>query len=305
MDLVIRRIALAALACGLVCGCMSTDGDVLSTLTGDGGAGDDDAAETADGSTEPDALVWDADNCSYPCPAPDAGDVSVCGRIIDLETNQPITSGGPELLVFDLNELREDPLHALPNATPTIEEGCAWFHTTIDAVTGWTVAHTGDLLGTGPYRRVTSVIPTLSPGQTVHANAYVLRAETDEAWSDDAGLPLLTTFASGGAVMAIFVDIDEPAVWPFQGKPLSGVTMLTDGNPHPLDDYYFSDADPTTRSTIDPGLTTTGVDGAALMRGPEGISTYSGQLVGCAFSDTPGLPIPSAVQVQEIAGTCN
>jgi hypothetical protein len=206
--------------------------------------------------------------------------------------------------VFDPVELEADPIGALELALTDPDE-CGWFHTTIDAVAGWTVVHTGDIPGTGSdHRRVTTVVPTLVPGQTFEMNAFVLRTTTDEAWSADASLPL-TTFATAGSLMAFFIDITEPPVWPFQGAPVSGVTLLVDGSTRPSEDYYFSDADAVTRSDVDPGLTTTGVNGAALMRTTAVLGDFSGQGAGCGFNPSQGLPIPTTVQVQEIAGVCN
>lgn len=302
VDVVRTPLLIAALSCALACGCMSTDGDVLSSLSGDASADVADASESEDGSEPFDAAVADADECADPCPAPDPGDVTICGRILDLETSLPVTASVPDVRVVDFAELRDNPLDPDWADLVTPDE-CGWFHTTIDAVAEWTVVHTGPIIGTGTYRRVITVVPTVS-GQIITMNAFVLRADTDDAWSSDAGLPF-GTFASGGAVMAIFVDVTASAVWPFQGTPVSGVTMLADGLTHANEDYYFSDSDSATRSQIDSGLVTTGPNGAALMRGTAVVSRYSGQLAGCVFSESQGLPLPSAVQVQEITGYCN
>jgi hypothetical protein len=288
---------IAAPALALVAACTAAEGDVLTTVAAD--------AALVDGSgVSPDGATGDATECDNPRPVPPMGDVTICGRLLDLETTAPVTSAAPEVRVFDLAELRDNPVGAVELALVEPDE-CGWFYTTIDAVAGWTVVHTGDVTGIGGgYRRVTTLVPTLMPGQKVEVNAFVLRAATDDDWSSDAGL-VAATFADFGAVLAIYVDITETPMWPFQGAPVSGVTMLADGGTHAADDFYFSDSDALARSNIAPAQATTGANGAGLMRGTVVLTTYSGQRAGCSFNEAQGLPIPTAVQVQEIAGTCN
>ncbi len=268
--------------------CVISEGDVLTSVGSDGGA---------------DGPTGDADPCAAPgpCPVPAAGDVTICGRVIDVETSQPVTGGEPDVRVFDLDELRLDANpEELALVTP---DECGWFTTTIHAVLGNTVIHTGELFGGGDYARATSLIDAPA-GQRVQANAYVLRDQTDQTWSEQAGLSSLTV-ADRGAVLPIYVDLDAAAVGPFQGGPVSGVTATVDGNPSPSDDYYFSDTDPLSRGQVAPALTATGIDGAALLLSPTGTLDVGGQKSGCTFEPVLAASILTMVQVQEVQGHCN
>ncbi len=289
------RAVLVLAALGLS-GCMVSEGDVLSSV----GQSD---ARAGDGGG-----VGDADPCAEPeCASPSPGDVTICGRVLDVESSQPVTASEPEVRIFDLDDLRDDPLDAIALATVTPDE-CGWFTTTIDASLGMAVIHTGELslVPAGPYRGAASLIEA-PPGQIVRVNAYVLRSTTDEAWSAGAGL-VGGTFANPGAlvgaVMAIYVDLDRPAQAPFQGALVAGVVMLVDGAVEASGDYYFSDVDPLSRSQVAAAQTATGSNGAGLVITSTGLKELSGALAGCTFASSQVAAIPTMVQVQEISGSC-
>jgi hypothetical protein len=165
-----------------------------------------------------------------------------------------------------------------------------------------TIIHTGELLGGDPYQRAVSLVEA-PPGQRVVTNAFVLRAETDQAWSEQAGLTGATV-AEGGAVLAIYVDLDVPAVGPFQGGPVGGAVATEDGATAPGRDYYFADADPLSRGQIAPALAATGADGAALLLAPTGTFDLGGEKTGCEFAPAVAVSMPTMVQVQELLGHC-
>lgn len=285
--MVTRALALIALA-----GC-AVEGNVLRSGEDGGGA---------------DAIVLDGGGDAGGCPAvgdcpdPPAGDITVCGRVLDLQTSSPITAGPPTVRVFDFVDLRLDPAAAIAAATVT-PDACGWFTTTVDGLIGIIVVHTGELPpATGDHRRVVEVVTT-APGQTVRANAWALRGDTDAAWSAAAGLGG-ETFADLGSLLAIYVDVDQPAVPPLQGAPLAGATVLINGQDVPADDFYFADPGPLARSQLVPGQAAAGADGSGLLRDVPPLAEVSGQAPGCAFPAVNTLSIGGTLQVQEIAGTC-
>lgn len=281
--------ALLALSLGA---CTASEGDVLTSLDPDATAGAD-------------AALVDGDPGGCPitptCPTPPVGDIGVCGQLLDLETSAPVLVDAPTVRIFDLDDLRTNPLGATELARVDPDE-CGFFATTIDGETGLVVVHTGELTGLGPHRRVTTAVMT-SPSTTVRVAAWALRRETDEAWSNAAGLIGLT-FAGRGALMPIYVDTNQAPLGPLQGMPVSGVVMTAGGNT-PSSDFYFADTDPTRRAIVDPNADGTGANGAAIAPLESTIFGFSGDRVGCTFGDGQTLIIPTAVQVQELTGTCN
>ncbi len=282
----------AAVLCALL-GC-TTEGMVLES-SADSGAGGADA----------DPGAPDADTCPEvgPCPDPPAGDITVCGRVLDLELSAPVTTGAPPVRIYDFVDLRLNPNGASALATVT-PDSCGWYTATVDGLAGVFVVHTGALPpDTGVHRRVVEVFSS-APGQTVRANAWTLRADTDTGWSAAAGLGA-QTFADRGSLLAIYVDIDQPAVPPLQGAPVTGVELTVNGIPNAADDYYFSDAMPLARFDLAPGQADTGANGTGLLADGPTFSQLSGDKGGCNFAEVNTLPIANTVQVQEIAGSCN
>jgi hypothetical protein len=279
---VVVRTSLVALA---LLGC-TTEGTVLSA-GGDAATGDDDAGDGADA----DVTVCPP---AGPCPDPPAGDITVCGRVLDLEVTAPVTSSAPTVRIYDFVDLRLNPQTAVAHATVT-PDACGWYHATVDGLAGIFVVHTGEL-GQGGIHR--------PPGQTVRANAWTLRAATDDTWSAAAGLTG-QTFADLGSLLAIFVDVGEPPVTPLQGAPIAGVELTINGSPSAADDFYFADTAPLARSMLAPAQAATGADGSGLLRDVPSLSQFSGDHADCEFADVNTLSIAGTIQVQEIAGNCN
>ncbi|HUH00820.1 MAG TPA: hypothetical protein VML75_02430 [Kofleriaceae bacterium] len=288
MDVLRLTAVTAAL---LVAACTATEGDVLTSIEAD-------AAAVADAPPE-----LDAGGCptTPTCPTPPVGDIGVCGQLLDLENSAPVLVDAPSVRIFDLDDFRADPLGAIALAQIEPDE-CGFFATTIDGDPGLVVVHTGEVSGIGPYRRVTTAVAT-APSTTVRVAAWGLRRETDEAWSNAAGLIGLS-FAERGALMPIYVDTNQPSLGPLQGMPVAGVAMTAGGNPVSTD-FYFSDTDPTQRTTLDSNAVVTGANGAAIAPLASTVFSFSGDRAGCTFGQGQTVIIPSAVQVQELAGTCN
>lgn len=82
-------------------------------------------------------------------------------------------------------------------------------------------------------------------------------------------------------------------IFSHRGEPVAGVSLTLEDEPmgleiRPDDDFYFSDADPATRTTVAPLLTATGVNGSGLLVGQTtvfGSVSYIGGLPpGCEWS---------------------
>lgn len=287
------RCSMVVLACAA--GCVTAEGDVLTS------AGN--APDATPGADAP-GVADGGEGCAAqpPCPTPASGEITVCGQVVDLETSAPVIDAPPTIRIFELTDLQLDPTGAIPEAVVD-PDACGYFSVTLDGVLGVLVVHTGELVASDPWRRTASLV-IASPGQVARVNAFALRATTDDAWTQSAGLTG-ESFADRGATMMIYVDITAPAVEPFQGTPIAGVTMTRSGLEQPAADYYISGADPRSRSQIDPGLSATGPTGAALMIGGGfGIETYGGNHANCTLAQSTGLSLAGVVQVHELLGTC-
>ncbi|MCG8418873.1 MAG: hypothetical protein MJE77_13125 [Proteobacteria bacterium] len=283
-------------------GCVSAEGDVLRSRdngNGDGngnGNGDGNGNGNVDGGSRDSGSA--GDNCELlPCPDQTIGMATVCGRVIDLETSLPITQPSTQVRIYEPGE-------QIDMATAIQPDACGRFATSFSGKSPNLVVHTGGLVAMGEFRQVISVIG-VQPGQVTRVNAYVLRAATDQEWSRSAGLGD-RGFAQLGAFLAIFIDVGEPPVGPYQGTPIAGVTMTVTGPASPPRQYYFADGEPQRHTQIDPDLTVTAASGAGLVSDELApIASYGGSHPDCTFfGQSLAVMLPSAIQVQEILGTC-
>lgn len=273
--------------------CVDSEGEVLSSLGRDGGG-------SSDGGDGADAGPLD---CSQPlpCPAPPPGALTVCGTVIDLETSQPLDATAPalELRIWDLADFT---MFGEPVATPDID-GCGRFvaEDLGGLFSGFLIVQTQDT-GDDAYR-ATATIVSASPGQTVRTNAWALPDAVEQAWTDAASLSS-GGFASRGSLLAVFIDLEQPPVGPFQGTPVAGVTLEADAFPPVAEDHYFADGSALQRSAIDPGLDQTQTNGTVIMPNALFTNEYTGTRAGCDFANERGIGAPGVVQVQELHGTC-
>jgi len=295
---VVARLALVgALA---LAGCTTTSGDVLVSLNAaDGAVGGQDARVNDGGAGKFDASAA----CAAPPDCPPIafpGTLSVCGRVIDLATSQPIPGDG----VISVSFFNFIDFGGGPSLGGADVDECGRFvaENVIGVLPGFVVmsADDDDLSG-GDYVRVVSVIDS-QVGQVVRANAYALRATREQTWSTTAGVP--SNFDDVGALLPIFVDFNQGPTGYLQGAPVAGVTITQDGSPVTGNDYYFPGGGAVERDTVDPALTTTGADGSGLFVNALVTFEYSGEKAGCTFPTVDGL-LFGAIQVQELVGTCN
>jgi hypothetical protein len=288
------------------------------TLYG-GGSGDDgvDAA----------IVPWDFDaqpvtdaagvinDCAVPrpCPAASPGRVSVCGQLVDVATDQQLTAAMPwfgvcgsgmeatdgacELAItfYDALDFAGNPTGATPlGVSELILDDCGRF-TARDIQRpslGFLGIGIDDASGAPDDHRLTGVAFPVSSGQVIpRTRAYALTNGTDDAWAAQAGLGA-STFVDRGAVLTMFVDAD--------GNAVSGVGVTSNGSQRPGDDYYFSDVDPRTRTTVAPALTSTGPNGCSLMLNSALVehSGTGGEPTGCSWSSSLAASIAGVLFVQ-------
>lgn len=208
------------------------------------------------------------------CNSPDTGKATLCGRLWDAQTDQPIVptsatdasacttveSSGPcqfSLKVYDALDFAMNPTGAVPlaPANAVTVDHCGRYKAVNfpRATFGFIGIAVDDVDGTDDHR-LTGVATSnafASPG--VGFRAYVTRNDTDTAWS--AVLGGGQTFVQRGVLAIVFHH---------QGMPKAGVQVRRNGATIPADDYYFTDTG-ITRNTVDATPTVTGANGSVLV----------------------------------------
>lgn len=245
---------------------------------------------TADAQPTPDGPPAGSCDTPLPCPEPTTGtsQVSVCGRIADLETSDWIGVIGLQVSVHDPLTFVSDPAGSQPIATTTSDECGRYVFADVARPFNGFVAVTVDDVAPADAYVPTVVASPVESGQVLQLTAWATRHTTDEGWSFTAGLPA-PTFGERGVHARIFT---------VAGVPQEGIVLTAGGESDPAGDYYFSDSDPRLRRTIDKDLTSTGANGTALIMDGTLIS-YSGEGGGCTWPSTLAATPPGAVFVTE------
>jgi hypothetical protein len=249
--------------------------------------------------------IGDPDGCrAPPCPVPDAGKVTVCGQLVDVETSAVIETAAGDLTVelYDALDFASDPDGALPLPYDSLViNQCGQFAVTNvpKPALGYLGIATDDAAG-DDYALTGVALPVASGDRIQDLNLYATRRSTDAAWTATAGDPF------GGAS---FSEVGvHAAIYLLDGNPVEGVRITENSAPDPASDYYFSDADPATRTTVDPAQASTGPNGTALIvdsalvnHGGEG-----GDLpAGCRWPSGLADAIPGVVFILERHAECD
>lgn len=247
-----------------------------------------------------------------PCPLPDSGDVTVCGRLVDTETSAPIAAGdgtetsacdpanptadGPcalQLVLVDAIAFATNPGAAtpLPAAELTLDS-CGRYRAVSVAAppSGFLGVAIDDSTAGAPDDHVTTGVPAAPDSRTDNLILVATRRSTDQAWTTSAGDPFGgATFSEMGAILITYVHA---------GVPVAGVEITAGGAAvDDADDFYFDDADPASRSSIAPGQNATGANGAALAVGTA-LGAHSGsgaEPPGCTWPSAPGASITGVI----------
>ncbi len=254
-------------------------------------------------------------NSEIPCAAPDAGKATLCGRVWDTETDQPLaeavanptmqcmapTTDGPcslRLRFFDALDFAMNPQGAIAIAPEggVYQDGCNRYrgHNLTRATFGFLGIAVDDAAGAPVTHRLTGVATSnafASPGREFRA--YVTRITTDQLWTTSAGLAGMT-FSERGVLAIIFH---------YQDQPRPGVQVRRSGALIPPDDYYFSDTN-AMRTTIAPAQDRTGANGTAVVVNSATPIAHDGlgaEPSGCIWPSNLAASIPgvSFVQIKE------
>jgi hypothetical protein len=260
--------------------------------------------------------------CSLPCPVPATNPNTICGQLVNAEDNAPIeaddVSGEPgrvcdpevpdatgpcalEVSFYDALSFAQNPTGTPPLTTDSTTINNCGRYSGINMPTpalGFLAVGVDDA-GESPSDNwiLSGVAFPAAPGdRRPDQVTFVVAVTTDEAWTDSAGSPFgNTTFAEKGVFFPIFLN-DE--------VPVPGVKITRDpGVPVPADDYYFDDADPFTRVSVNISQDSTGANGAGLMvnsdlvdHGGEGGTGFPAE---CSWPEDLAKSIPGVVFANE------
>ena len=247
---------------------------------------------------------------AFVCPAAAAGKVTVCGQLTSLRDSLPIRTEGAsgqlcdeattdelactiDVTPYDAIQYANDPQNPTALAAQIEVDDCGRFRVQDAALpgTGFFALAFGNrsTTSTETWIETAMILPVASSQRESDVHAYVLDADTDEMWTASAGDPFGgQTFGERGAHLAMF-----------QGT--AGVVVTVDDVPV-SDAYYFSDADPHNRTTIDTALTETGPNGASLVT-DSFVGTHSGQggePLGCTWDDFLAATISGVVSFSQV-----
>jgi hypothetical protein len=257
---------------------------------------------------------FDPSNCALdlPCPAPDAGRATICGRLWDIETEQPIVSAAPtgatcapgggtdgpcslRIRFFDALDFAQDPANAqpLPPQAMTMDDCGRYRGENLPRATFGFIAVTVDDALAAQDRHIHTGV-ALGNGEAVPAldvRAYATRIATDQAWTAAAGLGG-GSFATRGVLLNVFL---------YHGMPVAGVQVRRNGSSiDPAETFAFSDPG-ITRSMVAPQQELTGPNGSVLIvNSPTPIAhdAVGGEPAGCVWPSSLGMSIPGAVFMQ-------
>jgi hypothetical protein len=314
--MMIHKLKLAVFVCVsatavMACGDDDDDQPAIDAAV-DASAADatvDAAADSGVDAQEPDA----APPCSQApaCPSPGAGRTMICGRIFDTETSTPAADAdGLRVSFFDALAVATNPEGAAPEFSVTADE-CGYFVSADATHAGVTVPTAAPLVAVGvddvaaPDAHVFTVVAlSVSAGAKLDGiHGYATLKATDAKWSgglDGASL------AEQGVYLAIYIDPAKPAVGPYAGAPVAGVTILSDDAEQTGADFYFENTDVLVRSqAVGSQANGTGANGSALLVN-QPIANFTGRPAprGCTWPSLIGATVPNAVYVQEFLLRC-
>lgn len=265
-----------------------------------------DAVPQVDAPFEPSNCMMD-----LPCPSPDDGRATICGRLWDIETDQTIMGSNPSggscgftqdgpcsmsVRFFDALDFAQDPMNAQPlQAESVIVDDCGRFRgrNIMRATFGFIGVVVDDATGTADRHAPTAVVTSnaiASPERSMRA--YLTRRTTDQAWTAASGLGGGPTFSERGALLNVFT---------YHGVPRAGVQIRRNGSNVPAAES-FGFADPgVTRSMLDPQQDTTGPNGSVLViNSPTPIAhdAVGGEPPGCIWPSQLGASTPGVILMQ-------
>ncbi len=232
------------------------------------------------------------------CPTPSGGNVTVCGRLVDVETGARVQGDDVpsrfEISTYDALAFVANPSSAPLDVGQIVIDTCGRYRA-VDIprpFNGSIGIAVRDAPG-APDEHVTTGVALLTDAgdRVTGVTAYVTRHATDQAWTDAALDPFDgQTFAERGVYVPLFRHA---------GAGVEGV-RVTAGGPVRDDAFYFDDQDLQLTSVVS-DQTSTGPNGAALLV-DSSLAQHGGQggeVDGCTWESALAASIPGVVFVQE------
>jgi len=252
-----------------------------------------------------DATVPAPDARSTECTPPTGDRVTLCGQIVDTQTDAPIVAEDASGAACDPGAPADtgpcalrlrfvDPLDfdtPLPADRVEILDSGEFRGVGVQPpFSGWIAIVVDGAPGSTAEQAPTFVVVEPAAGeQRTDLRAFATSRATDVAWTSAAGDPFGgPSFSENGAVLAVFQH---------GGDPVAGVAITIGGAV--ANAYYFSDPD-AARATVAPALTATGADGSGLIVNVS-LGTVSGsgsEPPGCEWPGNLGASMPGALWVE-------
>jgi len=257
---------------------------------------------------------------SISCGDPGGGGfVSLCGQILDVETNEPVrtddasgapcdpaapTADGPcslQVVFFDALGFAANPSGTAPQDADLVEvNDCGHFKgIRIERpFSGQIAIGVENVPGAATDRVLSGIAITADMGELrKDLRAFAFSKTTDAKWTSSAGDPFSgTSFVEKGAYVPVFCSPNCR----LDGQ-LEEIKVTRGGTVIPADDYYFDDTDRTVRSSVSASQDSTGINGAAIMvNSPLGQHSAEGGDIGdCEWESQLATSVPTALFFRE------
>lgn len=236
-------------------------------------------ADDPDASAQIDAPVIDAGpeafDCELPlpCPMPESDKLSICGRILDVDSDLPLAIAGPpmscsgesagpcslDMSFYDALEFANNGEGTTPlDLDAVVVDSCGRFRAVNvqSPALGFVAIGVDDPVDVFVLAAVTRAS---SAGAVLDdTEVFAITAASDQAWTTSAGDPFGgPTFSAAGAALLLFED---------NGARVAGVTATVSGNPVMSGNgFYFASDSADRLAAIDNGIGSTSNVGAVLV----------------------------------------
>ena len=313
--MIFHRFKLAVFLCVSATAITACDDDDKPTADAAVDAAPADAAvDSGVDAQQPDAGADAGPPCSQApaCPSPSAGRSMICGRIFDTETSTPAAKAEDlRVSFFAALDLASNPEGTAAEFTVTPDE-CGFFVSADATHQGVTVPANVPIVAVGiddvggaldEHVFTVVALSVSAGGKNENVHGYATLKGTDAKWS--GGLDG-ATLAEQGVYLGIYLDPAKPAVGPYAGAPVAGVTIIADDVERAGADFYFEDTNVLERKqAVGSQANGTGANGSALLVN-QPLVQFTGRPAprGCTWPSAPGATIPNAVFVQEFLLRC-
>ncbi|MBI4508815.1 MAG: hypothetical protein HY698_04210 [Deltaproteobacteria bacterium] len=244
------------------------------------------------------------------CSPPDSGKLSICARVLNIKDSKVVSEDHAqkmEVLFYDaLDFANSTPsTRPAPLARASINKcGYVLAKNVPLPATKFLAIGTEDSSSGADDFITTGVTLAVTAGTTYEdLRAYYTTPDTEQAWTQSAGRS--EPFSKAGAFLPIFINTKGTPASPYPGALVQGVKISNTFGINAQNDFYFSDTNPTERTTVNPALEATGANGSGLYTNVDPADYGGSGPSGCTWTSSLLKPVEGVIVVREYRAECN